>query len=99
MQEKVGSAEGFALIQVLQLKFGEGTTILSWDKSGVFLSSPFRSRSLEDAALGSCMLWAGSGAPGGGGEMCLCSCRVNIFLGKLPAFYYETLLMVCCLHK
>lgn len=42
MQEKVGSAEGFALIRVLQLKFGEGTTIMSWDKSGVYLSSPFQ---------------------------------------------------------
>lgn len=43
--------------------------------------------------------WEGSGAPGGGGGMCLCSGRVNAFLEKLPAFYYEILLMVCCLHK
>lgn len=25
--------------------------------------------------------------------------RVNVFLEKLPAFYYETRLMGCCLHK
>lgn len=76
--------------------------MVSWDKRGVISAPLSRSCSLtpeQDTALGSCTLWAGSGAPGGGGEMCLCSGRVNIFLGKSPAFYYETLLMVCCVHK